>query len=677
MDNLRTVAAWRQTRSRIQRSLGIGGVLAATAVAFLPLFENQFVNWDDPFALLHNERLGAPGFLAWAFTTTLMGHYQPASWLVWSQVQAIFGLSAAAFHAVSLLGHLANAGLVYLVSLRLVTLTGSPPRTQRTQRDHNSSASSASSAVDRERYAAIVAAALFAIHPIHVEVVAWASAFPYVLSLSWLLLALLAYLNYCTATIAPRRSVWFAVAVCTYVLSLFSRVTAIGFPLVLMALDVYPLRRKWRLLEKLPFFLVAILFTIVESRSRELAGFQEVGVGARLTMTMTAPFVYLGRILLPLPHSPVDPLPIDPGIHWPLLFLGLAALVAASIGVWKLGPRWPALPIAWFVFIVLLAPVVGLTPSGQEATADRYMYFPGVVVSLLAGAAIFSMAPFRLRRTLVVAISGVAVLLGVATWRQTHWWHDSITLWTRVADLDPKNDIATYNLAIALAEAGREDDAAARYEQTLGLVPDHAPARRNLTLLQAGRAEREGDSLAGLARLDDAIVSYSRALELDSERKQARTKRGLLLIQRGRSAEAAADLRAALDERPDDVVVANSLSFALMQTGRASEAAAVLTQSIARHPQDNELAHNLARLLATTDDPGVRDGPLALRLALAVRDRIGGREPRVLDTLAAAYAATGQIALARKTAEQGAALARQLGQPALAEEIAVHARQYK
>ena len=147
-------------------------------------------------------------------------------------------------------------------------------------------------------------------------------------------------------------------------------------------------------------------------------------------------------------------------------------------------------------------------------------------------------------------------------------------------------------------------------------------------------------------------------------------------MRRGRLAEAAAELRVAFDGEVKDPEVPNALAFALMQTGRPSEAVAVLKTAAARHPDDLNLAHDLARLLATAPDPQVRDGALALRMALEIRDRTGGRDPRVLDTLAAAYAAVGRFDLARQTAAEGAARARQLGDLETADQIAAHGRSY-
>jgi tetratricopeptide (TPR) repeat protein len=345
------------------------------------------------------------------------------------------------------------------------------------------------------------------------------------------------------------------------------------------------------------------------------------------------------------------------------------------------------------------------------------MYVPGVVLSLFVALACGEIwraiqaprvgrreARARRRLALVAATvaTGAGAALGAATWRQATWWHDSITLWTRAADLDPQNDIATYKLGVALAEAGRDEEAIGRYEQTLLLVPDHEVARRNLNLIRAVRSEREGDRSAQAGDLDAAINQYAEALAADPTRRHARAARGIALVRRGQFNDAAQDLKVAFDAamqsaapagdttaavqggasgtRPhstEALAVANALSFALIQLGRHPEAAAVLTEALRRFPDDHELAHNLARLLATTPDQTVRDGPTALRLASAVRDRTGGGDPRVLDTLAAAYAADGQFDLALETARQAATLARGLGQADMALQIEQHAREYR
>ena len=582
----------------------ITAVLVATSLAYLPVLSNDFVNWDDPSTLVDNPRLAAPGVVTWAFTTKEMSHYQPLAWLAWSATKAAFGLDPSVFHGLSFVFHLLNVALMYLLCVRCAALEGVR--------------------ASRLGIAGVVGAFAFAVHPIRVETVAWASAFPYVLSLTFALLALLIYFKYVERP--AKLLLWCAVA--SFAVSQLARASAVAFPVVLLLLDWYPLRRRsrapsasWRhlLVEKVPFFIVALMAAAAESWARELATLEEVGLGARLTMAAAAPFLYLWRTVFPVALSPLDPLPIEPRIAWIPLLSGLAGLAVVTTLVWRSREKRPALAVAWAAYLLLLAPAMGLTPSGQQATADRYMYVPGVAVSLLIGAAAAGERLARRRRLAgAVAVAGLAAAaaLLLATRQQAMWWRDSIVLWTRAAELDPRNDIATYNLAIALNQAGREEEAIARYEQTLRLVPDHDLARRNLDVIQLKRAQK-------------------------------------------------------------DVVDTNARAFALVQAGHHREAAAALTQALKRHPDDHELAHNLARLLATTSDLQLRNGAVALRLALAVRDRTGGKDPRVLDTLAAAYAAQGQFDAARDTAAEAARVARATGDIEMARAIEEHARAYQ
>ena len=628
-------------------------MLALAAVAALrPVLHNDFVNWDDPAVLVDNPHLASSRIAAWAFSTTFMGHYQPLAWLAWSAAKSSFGLSPAAFHALSLGVHLANAVVVYAVTVRLAKLSGQLPPQRRT--------------------AGVVAGLLFAVHPAAVEPVAWASAFPYVLSSFALLLSFLAYLR-----AQPNTSL------VLYAAASLTRATAVGYPLVLLVVDRYVLDDRHRslrarIVDKAPFFAVAVAMAVAEWLSRDVTSLREIGIAARLTLATVAPFVYLWRTLWPVALSPLYPLPISPSSEWIPLAAAVAGLLAVTALAWRVRTRWPIAGIAWISYLALLAPVAGLTPSGLQATADRYMYVPGVVIAVVAGLAVGRVAATRVARLAAIAAATMVVAaLGVLAWRQTQYWNNSTTLWTRVAELDPHNDVATYNLAIALAAAGREDEAIASYERTLVLVPDHDLARRNLSILRAAQAERRADELAAAGRAREAGAEYARALALDPKRPHARAARGMLMMKGGQFREAAAELGLAVEGGVQDVEVHNALAFALVQTGDPRRAAAVLERAVAAHPENVNLKHNLARLLATAAEPAVRDGSRAVNLALDVCERTGNADPRALDTLAAAYAAAGRFESARATALRAEARARQLGDADTAAEIASHARSYR
>ena len=638
-------------------------ILSTIAVlAFAPVLKNGLVNWDDPFTLQNNPHLAFPALFAWAFTTLDMGHYQPLAWLAWGATKAVFGLSPRAFHALSLLGHLVNGLLVYFA---IVMLAGP-------------------ASVDRRvaRTAAILGALAFLIHPMRVEVVAWASAFPYILGLALVLTSLLAYITYTK----QRRLLWWSISFGAFALSLMSRANALTFPIVLLVLDAYPLgrtkggsRANWKqlLLEKAPFGLVAAAAAVVESQARDLSTLTDVGVVERLTIATAAPFSYLAHTLVPYRLTPVDAMPLAPQTNAWLLPAAAGAFVLVTVAAWMARRRWPAAAAGWFAYVLLLAPVAGLTPSGQQATADRYMYLPGVVVAVVLGAAIAAAAGLLHRQRWVpIAIATVwLAAMGASTLYQVMWWRDSITLWTRVLDLDSTNDLASYNLAVALADAGRTDEAIARYDQTLRLVPDQRLARENRDRLLVQRDVGDGDRSLESGRLDEAIDAYSRALAMNPHLTRARSGRGIALARRGRIQDAIGDLQGAFDETSDPGV-ADALAFALSESGRFRQAIDVLERALAKHGDNAELAGNLARLFATAPDPAVRNPAQALRLALAIRDHTGVADPRVLDTLAAAYAGTGQRELARQTAEEAVNLARQQGNVSLANQIALDARAY-
>src|SRR4051794_30706562 len=300
----------------------------AAAAALRPVLHNDFVNWDDPAVLLDNPHLAATGVVAWAFSTTLMGHYQPFAWLAWSAAKSSFGLSPAVFHALSLGVHAANAVVIYAVTVRLAS--GS---------DYRSS---------QRRAAGLFAGLLFALHPAGVEPVAWASAFPYVLALFALLLSFLAYISE-----LPKTSL------VLYAASSLTRATALGYPLALLVADWYVLDRRReglraRIVDKAPFFAVAAVMAVAEWLSRDVASLREIGIVARLAMATAAPLVYLWRTLWPVALSPLHPLPIAPSSEWMPLIVAVTGLFAATAFAWWVRTRWPIVGIAWIVYLTLL-----------------------------------------------------------------------------------------------------------------------------------------------------------------------------------------------------------------------------------------------------------------------------------------------------------------------------------
>ena len=642
----------------IARLSALAAMAAAVAWTYFPAAGFAFLNWDDQSIILRNPSLAFPGVARWALTTTYMEHYQPLSWLAWAAVKAGFGLDAAAFHAANIAAHAVCVLLVYATAR--VVLTHTVPQASATLR-HG---------------AAVAAALLFGLHPLRVEVVAWISAMPYALALAFLLASLVAYLR--TAARAPARLP--VAALMLYAASLAARPVALGFPVALVVLDLWLLERRPRasLSTTWPFAVLAVAAAGIESVART-PGVDDAPWLYRLQSAAAAPFVYLWHTIAPVSLTPLDVLPADPVASPGITVAALLALAVTCVAAWTWRHRWPALAAAWAAYLALLAPAAGLVPSGLQATADRYTYLPGVVVAIAVAVAGTRWASARKERVITAAVV-VTVLLGASavTARNVLMpWSDSVALWTRVVALDPRHDVGLYNLGAALAEAGRDDEAAARYREVLALQPDHADARANLNRLDAARLEREGNELAARGDLVTASERYRQAIALDARRTHSQAGLGMALATLGRVAEALPTLREAVRLGTDDPAVPNALGVLLLQSGQTREARTVFETAMATHPDDVGLAHNLARLLATGGATDQKDAALALRLANAVVEATGGRDPRAMETLAAALALNDRPAEAITVNARAAALATAQGDHDLAVQITARGRAYR
>ena len=528
-------------------------IAALTAAVFGPAIGFPFLNWDDQYVFALNEGLRAPGVIVWALTTRYMEHYQPAAWLTWAAVDRTVGLTAASAHALNVGLHAACAALVYSLGRRVLG----------------------------DWRTAALAALVWALHPLRVEVVAWASAMPYALALLFALLATRAWVD--------GRS-WAAVGWLTA--SLAARPVALGLPFVFLAL---PVRRRGAALAGIA---LAAAFAIAESSARLAASIAEFGVGPRLTLAAAAPWRYLWRTILPAGLTPLDPLALAPAASLVVIATGLGAAAAASVAAWRWRRAHPVLAASWAAYLATLVPAMGFVPSGLQATADRYTYLPAVPLSI-AVAYVVAMAASRAPRWMPVfraAAAAVVLTLAVITWQQTQYWRDSIALWTRAVEIDRRNDVALYNLGTALAVAGRRDEALARYEQVLAIVPGHAGAARNRDLLRAEALESEGNRLAANRELAAAADAYAAAVRLDPKRTHARAALGMALTELGRLAEARPHLQAALGQGESDPAVPNALAYVLAQSGERDAALAVLREARRRHPADPNIARNLAML---------------------------------------------------------------------------------
>lgn len=525
-----------------------------TLLVFLPALGNQFVNWDDEVNLVSNPHFRGLGWvqLRWMFGNTLGGHYIPMTWLSFGLDYVLWGMRPAGYHATSVVLHAANAILFYFVARRLLRAA--------VQADPRSLT-----------LGATAAALLFSLHPLRVESVAWATERRDVLMGFFALLCVVAYLRAIDRDGggAPHRG-WYWTAVGLFGLALLSKSQVVGLPVVLLLLDVYPLRRPLRrpvrepdkaggrtlfrlALEKIPFVLlaaaVAAVTLTVGAGHRLLTSIETLGVLQRLAVSVYALAFYLWKTVAPGPLSPLYTL-FHPVVPWSATYLVPAAVVVVVTLAAILGyRRWPAGLIAWASYLVLLAPVVGILHNGAQIAADRYTYLACAPWAILGGAGVAWSRHAARNGTLSPpvgkAVMGATAIIIVAfaglTVRQVAVWRDSITLWTHAASVEPASNNPIFYLGWALTDAGRFDEAKAHFERALRRTPDNLPDLKAQLDLHLGILEQRAGRPGG------AEQYFREALAQDPTHAVALIRLGTVLLQQGRAAEAEATWTRAAD----------------------------------------------------------------------------------------------------------------------------------
>jgi hypothetical protein len=389
----------------------------------------------------------------------------------------------------------------------------------------------------------------FALHPLRVESVAWVTERRDVVAGLFTLLTVLAYLNAMPAAGATRlRGGWYWTSVGAFGLALLAKSIVVGLPLVLLAMDLYPLRRaglRRLLVEKLPFAALsaaisALTLAILAGRDL-LATSATLDLPQRLAVSAYGLGFYLAKTIAPWPLSPIYPLihPVVPGSARYLVPAAAVLVVTAAVAI--AARRWPAGLATWAAYVLLLVPVLGIFHSGPQIAADRYSYFAGMPLALLVGGGVGwcvragrgAVRP-ALARAAVGAVAVALLGLSALTVGQIGVWHDSVSLWRHAAKAEPESDIPVFYLGWALDEAGRPDEARAHFTRALGRVPAGLPALRAQVLLHRGIvAQRAGDSRA-------AAADFREALAVDPEHPVAQIRLAIALAAQGAADEAGA-----------------------------------------------------------------------------------------------------------------------------------------
>jgi len=588
------------------RWLTVGICLSLAALTWLVFSQtlwHDFINYDDPRYVYETTRitdgLSLSG-IAWAFTHIHSLNWHPLTTISHMLDCQLYGLKAGWHHFTNVVLHTLAAILLFLA---LQQMTG---------------------AIWRSAFVA----AVFAIHPLRVESVAWIAERKDVLSGVFFMLTLLAYAYYVRLPGVGR----YLVVVSVFGCGLMSKPMLVTSPFVLLLLDYWPLDRVkgqlWkRLAEKIPLLALSAVSSVTTFLVQKgaVGRTEELPILERINNAIVSYVLYIWQMLWPVNLAVFYPHPENRLPLWEIVscLLLLICITAAAILLRK---QRSYLITGWFWYLGMLVPVIGLVQVGWQGHADRYTYLPQIGLYLALTWAVADLtALYRHRR---VALSTAAILIIAALSSgarvQTSYWRDSETLFRHALAVTTNNDVAENNLGIVFLGQGKLDEAISLLQSAADLRPDNSPAHENLAkaLLQKGRVA-------------DALVHYRKLLEL----------------------------------QPDDMEVHNIVGTVLTQQGHVAEGVEEWQKVLAIQPDNGNAMSNLAWVFATSPDESVRNGPKAVQLAEQAVRISGGRIPILFRTLGAAYAESGRFSEAIQAAQQGIELANSQGNSNLAAEL--------
>ena len=581
-----------------------------TSLAFLPALRNDFVVWDDGPNLTQNLQYRGLGWeqLRWMFTTVRGGHYVPLTWLSFGLDYVLWGMNPIGYHVTNLLLHVATALLFYVLARDLIRRASVLSEAGLT-------------------LAAATSALFFAIHPLRVESVAWATERRDVLSGGLFLLTILLYIR-ASDTRGPRRRWLLSLSVGAYLLALASKSIVMTLPLILLLLDVYPLgrlagsprswfsRSRHVLWEKVSYLILAGAGSIMSYLAQAVlkgpsTPYSSSPWSSRAANVVYSLWLYPLKTAIPAGLSPLYEAPphIDP---WEARFIASAAgVLAVSVLTWLLRARWPAGLAVWIYYGMVLAPVSGVIPMGSQLAADRYSYLAclgwALLVGAAAGAGVDAWRGGGVRPSLaaLAAIVGTAGLLGLGalTWRQVGIWRDTETLWRAAVTVSPDCVLCHRSLGEALLQRGAALSALEQFLMAAALRPDAVGLRTYV-----------GVAFARLNMWAEAAGQYRRVLERYPDRVDVRTSLAVALHAMGREREAVEQLREAERIGPDEPDVRLVLGSVLNDLGEYREAADQLQKVIALRPGSAAARLGLLKAYA-----GLGRGDLARRQYEALR----------------------------------------------------------
>jgi tetratricopeptide (TPR) repeat protein len=548
-----------------------------TLLVYAQVCTHDFINLDDQTYIIENPHvrngLTLDG-IRWAFTESYASNWHPLTWLSHMLDCELFGLNPGLHHLVNLLFHLANTVLLFVVLARMT----------------------------RDLWPSALVAALFALHPLHVESVAWVAERKDVLSTFFWMLTMWAYVRYVERPVVSR----YLLALIFFVLGLMSKPMLVTLPLTLLLLDVWPLHRVGvlqsgrglpvarLLVEKIPFFLCSLgssLLTLwAQHRGGAVVPVSLVPIAMRMEYALTSYARYIGKMVWPSDLAVYYP-QSNPWPTWQVAVAGLVFAVISSLVI-RESRRRPYLAVGWFWYVGTLVPVIGIVQVGGQAGADRYTYVPLIGLFVMVA---WGLHNLRIPDTVIkTAARAVVVSCMICTWLQLQHWRDSVALFQHTLRVTQNNSLAHFNLGCALYAQGREDEAITQLLEALQIEPTYAKAQYNLEAIlivrtavaEAVRGPREAAHLRSMlasvhnqlgiifaqqGRPYKAISHFADAVTLEPGNAMAHFNLGLALLAANRRIDAIREFREALQLQPDFTEAHNNLEAALKQKGTGSD----------------------------------------------------------------------------------------------------------
>lgn len=581
-----------------------------TMTIYWPLRNADFINYDDSEYLTENRNVKGGLTLdgvRWAFRTTIVSNWHPLTWVSHMADITFFGMHSGSHHMVNVALHILNTLLLFLILRRM---TG-------------------------ELWKSALVAALFAVHPLHVESVAWISERKDMLSTFFWMLTLWAYISYC----GKRSAKKYAIVLLFFTLGLLSKPMVVTLPCVLLLLDFWPLGRlklfegniaekMHRLIslvtEKIPFFMLSVVSSLVTYWVQKSGGavnsWEVFPLPTRLGNAVVSYVSYLIKMIWPFRLSVFYPHHGQPPIG--IVFLACLLLMVISIAAVHRLKEMPYFTVGWLWYLGTLVPVIGIIQVGSQGMADRYTYISliGIFISLVWGVSDI-VKRVNLKKVVYLSIViAIFVILIASSRSQVRYWKDSVSLFEHAIQVTRNNDLAYHNLGLALDKNGKFREAIYQFKKALRLQPNDHITHHNLArsldkigetdqarahYLEALRLKPDfakgyanlGNSQMHQGEIDAATASFTKAIELKPNLVEAWYNMGVLMLRMGKNRKAAYYFTKAIQIDLRFSEAYNNLGVANLRMGRIREAADYFAQAIRIDPKNEAALNNIKKIL--------------------------------------------------------------------------------